>query len=55
MATQEDRSLSVLFEEPAEKRNSPYLTNDERIVGQVEPNHDFVVEKSELTKAQESD
>ncbi len=55
MATQEDRSLSVLFEEPAEKRNSPYLASDERIVGQVEPNLDFVVEKSELTKAQESD
>ncbi len=54
-ATQDDESLGALFEEPDEKGNSPERASDERVVGQVDPNLDFVVEKSELIKTQESD
>ncbi len=53
-ATQ-DESLGALFEEPDEKGNSPERASDERVVGQEEPNLNFVVEKSELIKAQEGD
>ncbi len=54
-ATQEDEGLGVLFEEPDKKGNNPERVSDEAVVGQVEPNLDFVVEKSELINAQESD
>ncbi len=53
--TQEDEGLGVLFEEPDEKGNNPERASDERVVGQVEPNLDFVVEKSEFINAQEGD
>ncbi len=54
-ATQEDEGLGALFEGPDEKGNSPEYAGDERVVGQVDPNLDFVVEKSEFIKTQESD
>ncbi len=54
-ATQEKESLGALFEETDEKGNSLERASDERVVGQVEPNLDYVVEKSELTEVQESD
>ncbi len=54
-AAQEDESLGALFEEPNEKGNSPEHASDERVAGQVEPNLNFVIEKSKLIKDQESD
>ncbi len=53
-AAQEDENLSALFEERDEKGNSLEYASNERVVGQVEPNLNFVIEKSELIKAQES-
>ncbi|XP_063879416.1 uncharacterized protein LOC135110719 [Scylla paramamosain] len=54
-ATQEDEGLGVLFEEPDEKGTNPECTSGGPVVGQVGPNLDFLVQKNELIKAQESD
>ncbi|XP_063841016.1 uncharacterized protein LOC135089382 [Scylla paramamosain] len=54
-ATQEDEGLGVLFEEPDEKGTNPECASGGPVVGQVGPNLDFLVEKNELIKAQESD